>query len=173
MFGFTIPLPIRLLATILLLFGVATLGYIKGSAHADIELANYQAKAEKQITDLQKNNSQISSKVVIQYVDRVNTIHDKQIIYKTLISKTEPQHDLSKAWIELHNASASLTIPDTSLVSDKSPSGIMDIAALDVVVGNYAICHDNKEQLIALQKWIRDNQKAIDDANIKKSKEKK
>jgi hypothetical protein len=173
MFGFKIPLPIKLLATILLILGAATFGYIKGSSYAEVELSNYQTKAQKQIIELQKKNTVINDRIVVQYVDRVNTIHDKQIIYKTLISKTEPQHDLSKAWIELHDASASLTIPDTTLVSDNSPSGVMDTHALDVVVGNYATCNANKEQLILLQEWIKENKASIDAANIKSAKDKK
>lgn len=172
MFGM-IPLPVKLLAILFLVLGAAGWGYMKGSAYAEIELANYQAKAQKQITELEKKNTEISGHVVTEYVDRVNTIHDKEVIYKTITGKMEPQHDMSNGWVELHDAAARLANPDAVLASDKSPSGVMDNSALAVVIGNYAVCHENKEQLVSLQKWITDNKAAIDAANLKAPKDKK
>jgi hypothetical protein len=171
MFGM-IPFPVKIMAIIFIVLGAAGWGYMKGSAHAEIELANYQAKAEKQITELEKKNTEISGTVVTEYVDRVNTIHDKEIIYKTATAKMEPQHDMSNGWVELHDAAARLANPDAILASDKSPSGVMDNSALAVVISNYAIAHENKQQLISLQKWITDNKAAIDAANLKAPKEK-
>lgn len=171
MFGM-IPFPVKILAILFLVLGAAGWGYMKGSAHAEIELANYHAKAEKQISELEKKNTEISGHVVTEYVDRVNTIHDKEVIYKTATAKMEPQHDMSNGWVELHDAAARLANPDAILASDKSPSGIMDNSALAVVIGNYAVCHENKQQLISLQKWITDNKSAIDAANLKAPKEK-
>jgi hypothetical protein len=84
----------------------------------------------------------------------------------------EPQHDMSNGWVELHDAAARLANPDAILASDKSPSGVMDNSALAVVISNYAIAHENKQQLISLQKWITDNKAAIDAANLKAPKEK-
>lgn len=170
MFGM-IPLPIKIMAIIFIVLGAAGWGYMKGSAHAEIELANYQAKAEKQISDLKTENARISDNVTTEFVDRVNTIHDKEVIYKDRIVNLGGQHNMSNGWIELHDASARLANPDANLASDKASSGIMDNSALAVVIGNYAICHQNKQQLISLQKWIRDNQAAIEAANIKAPKE--
>ena len=81
MFGM-IPLPVKLMAIIFIVLGAAGWGYMKGSAHAEIELANYQAKAEKQISDLKTENAKISDNVTTEFVDRVNTIHDKEVIYR-------------------------------------------------------------------------------------------
>lgn len=171
MFGM-IPFPVKLMAIIFIVLGAAGWGYMKGSAHAEIELANYHAKAEKQIADLEQKNTEISGTVVTEYVDRINTIHDKEVIYKTATATLQPQSDMSNGWVELHDAAARLANPDAMLASDNSPSGVMDNSALAVVIGNYAICHENKQQLISLQKWINDNKAAIDAANIKAPKEK-
>lgn len=172
MFGM-IPLPVKIMAIIFIVLGAAGWGYMKGSAHAEIELANYQAKAEKQISDLKTQNAQISDNVVTEYVDRTNTIHDKEVIYRDrLVNLGEGSSNLSNGWIELHDASARLADPDAQLASDKSPSGVMDNAALAVVLSNYSVCHANKQQLISLQRWITDNKAAIDAANLKAPKEK-
>jgi hypothetical protein len=146
---------------------------MKGSAHAEIELANYQAKAETQISELKTENTRISDNVVTEYVDRTNTIHDKEIVYRDrLVDLGKGQNNLSNGWVELHDAAARLADPDAILASDKSPSGVMDNAALAVVLTNYRVAHENKQQLISLQKWIRDNQAAIEAANLKAPKDK-
>ena len=168
-----IPLPIKLMAILFIVLGAAGWGYMKGSAHAEIELANYQAGAEKQISDLKTENARISDNVTIEYVDRVNTIHDKEIIYRDKLVNLGPgTTEVSTGWVELHDAAAKLADPDAVLASDKSPSGVMDNAALAVVLTNYRVAHENKQQLISLQKWITDNRAAIEAANLKAPKEK-
>lgn len=172
MFGM-IPLPVKLMVIIFIVLGAAGWGYMKGSAHAEIELANYQAKAEKQISELKSENVRISDNVVTEYVDKVETIHQKETVYRDrLVNLGEGQNDLSNGWVELHDAAARLADPDAVLASDKSPSGVMDNAALAVVLSNYSSCHANKQHLISLQRWITDNQAAIEAANLKAPKEK-
>jgi hypothetical protein len=172
MFGM-IPFPVKIMAIIFIVLGAAGWGYMKGSAHAEIELANYQAKAETQISELKTENTRISDNVVTEYVDRTNTIHDKEIVYRDrLVNLGEGQNNLSNGWVELHDAAAKLADPDAVLASDLSPSGVMDNAALAVVLTNYRVAHENKQQLISLQRWIRDNQAAIEAANLKAPKEK-
>lgn len=169
MFGM-IPLPVKILAIVFLVAGAAGYGYMKGSAHAEVELANYRAAAEKQISDLKTQNAKISDNVVTEYVDRTNTIREKEIIYRDAAGGMKPQHDMSNGWVHLHDAAARLVNPDMQLASDASPSGVMDNSALAVVMNNYAICKQNSEQLTSLQKWIRDNQAAVNEVNAKKGK---
>jgi hypothetical protein len=57
------------------------------------------------------------------------------------------------------------------LVSDKSTSGIMDNAALAVVLTNYRVCHNNKQQLISLQNWFTESKTAFDANNVTAQKE--
>jgi hypothetical protein len=165
-----IPLPTKILGSIFIVLGAAWFGYTKGSAHAEVEIANYRAKAEKQISDLKTQNATISNKVVTEYVDRTNTIREKEIIYREASGKIEPQYNLSNGWVHLHDVAAKLVNPDMQLASDMSPSGVMDNAALSVVVSNYAICKRNSEQLTSLQKWIVDNKAAIEKSNADKAK---
>lgn len=170
MFGM-IPLPIKILAIVFIIVGAAGYGYMKGSAHAEVELANYRASAEKQISDLKTENAKISDNVVTEFVDRTDVIREKEVIYRDVAAKMQPQHDLSNGWIHLHDAAARLANPDMQLASDASPSGVMDNTALAVVMSNYAICKQNSEQLTSLQRWITDNKAAIDAANAKKGKD--
>lgn len=164
---------LKILGSVLIVIGAAWWGYSKGASHAEVELANYKSKAEKEISDLKTENARITGTVTTEYVDRVNTIHDKEIVYRDRLVNLGPgQYDLSNGWVELHDAAAKLADPDALLASDKSPSGIMDNAALAVVLSNYRVCHENKQQLISLQRWITDNRAAIEAANLKAPKEK-
>ncbi len=167
-----IPFPVKILAIIFLVLGAAGWGYMKGSAHAEVELANYQAKAEKQISDLKTENTRISDNVTTEFVENTNTIREKEIIYRDKLVNLGPgTSEVSTGWVELHDAAARLADPDAMLASDKSPSGVMDNAALAVVLTNYRVCHANKQQLISLQKWITENRAAIEAANLKAPKE--
>lgn len=165
-----IPLPIKILFMAFLLVTAAGWGYMRGSSHAEVELANFQAKSARQIAALEVENAKNSNKISIQYVDRVNTIHEKEVVYKNSIAQLPPQFDLSKGWVEIHDAAVKSVNPDTTLASDKTPSGVMDTSALSVVTSNYATCNQNKEQLLALQEWIRTTKASIEAANAKKGK---
>ena len=136
-----IPLYVKFTAIIFIVLGAAGWGYMKGSSHAEVEIAKYRTKAEKQISDLKTENIKISDNVTVKFVDRINTIHDKQVIYKDRIVNLGAQHDMSNGWVELHDAAARLANPDATLASDRAASGIMDNSALTVVIGNYSMCH--------------------------------
>lgn len=165
-----IPLPIKIMAIISIIASASGFGYIKGSAQAEAELSKYRAKAEKQISDLKTENTKISDNVVTKFVDRTNTVREKEIIYNNGAGQLEPKYDLSNGWVHLHDTAAKLADPDAQLAGDNTPSGVMDNAALAVVLSNYARCHENKEQLVALQIWITDNKAAIEKANSEKAK---
>lgn len=171
MFGL-IPMPVKIFAILFIVLGAAGWGYMKGSAQAEIALANYKAAAEKQISDLKTENARISDNVTTQFVDRTNTIREKEVIYRDASTNLGATVALSNGWIHLHDSAARMINPDMTLAADKAPSGIMDNTALTVVMGNYSICKQNAEQLEALQKWIRDNQAAVKAANEKKGEDK-
>ena len=170
MFGM-IPLPYKLLAGLALIAGVFFYGYTKGSAHGEAELAKFSAKANKQIAELEKKNQEISNHVQVEYVDRVNTIREKEYVYRDIAQGSVPrQHTMSNGWVYTHDASASSSDADASRASDASPSGIADTTALVGIIGNYSRCMQNSQQLISLQRWINDNKAAIEEAEAKAKK---
>lgn len=170
MFGM-IPLPYKLLAGVALIIGVFFYGYMKGSAYAEAELQRFAAEKNKVIADLEKKNSEISNKVVTEYVDRVNVIKEKEYVYKNLAQTSVPsQHDMSNGWVFTHDISASSGDADPARASDATASGITDTTALVGIITNYSRCQQNAQQLIALQKWITDNKAEVDRINAEKSK---
>ena len=158
-----IPLPYKLLAGAALMAGIFFYGYMKGSAHAEAELARFSAQKSEQIAELERKNSAISTEVVTEYVDRTNTIREKEYVYLDAAKNTVPsQHIMSNGWVYTHDLSATSGDADATRASDASPSGITDTTALLTIISNYANCQTNAEQLRQLQQWIIQNKEAVD-----------
>jgi hypothetical protein len=171
MFGM-IPLPYKLLAGAALILGVFVFGYMKGSAYAEAELQRFAAKASAQVAELEKKNSEISNDVVTEYVDRTNTIREKEYVYVDAAKDSVPsQSVMSNGWVFTHDISASASDADATRSSDASPSAIKDTDALIGIIRNYAICQSNSVQLVELQRWISENKMAVD-AMAKENKKK-
>jgi phage FluMu gp28-like protein len=172
MFGM-IPLPYKLLAAAALLIGIFFYGYMKGSAYAEAELQRFAAESATKVAELEKKNAEISGKVVTEFVDRTNTIREKEYVYLDHAKNTVPsQSVLSNGWVFTHDASASNGDADATRSSDASPSGIKDNEALLTIVSNYSRCLQNNQQLTSLQEWINNNKRAVDEANTEKGKKK-
>jgi hypothetical protein len=136
---------------------------MKGSAHAEAELARFSAQKSEQIAELERKNSAISTEVVTEYVDRTNTIREKEYVYLDAAKNTVPsQHVMSNGWVYTHDLSATSGNADSTRASDASPSGIADTTALVGIITNYSRCQQNAEQLRQLQQWIIQNKEAVD-----------
>jgi hypothetical protein len=158
-----IPLPYKLLAGAALMAGIFVFGYMKGSAYAEAELARFSAQKSEQIAELERKNSAISTEVVTEYVDRTNTIREKEYVYIDAAKDTVPnQSVMSNGWVFTHDISASAGDADAARSSDASPSAVKDTDALIGIIRNYAICQSNSVQLVELQRWISENKMAVD-----------
>ena len=136
---------------------------MKGSAYAEAELARFAAKASEQVAELEKKNAEISNDVVTEYVDRTNTIREKEYVYLDAAKDVVPnQSVMSNGWVFTHDISASAGDADASRSSDASPSAVKDTDALIGIIRNYAICQSNSVQLVELQRWISENKMAVD-----------
>ena len=160
-----IPLPYKLLAGAALIIGVFFYGYMKGSAYAEAELARFAQKHAEQVAALEKKNAEISNNVQVEYVDRVNTIREKEYVYRDIAQGSVPsQSVMSNGWVYTHDISATNGNADPARASDATPSGITDVTALVGIIGNYSRCQQNAQQLASLQRWINENKEAIDKA---------
>ncbi len=165
MFSF-IPLPYKLLIIVFLLAGALSVGYVKGLEKSKQILAEYEAKANAQIAELEKKNSEISNKVITEYVDKVRTVKEKEYVYRDQAQTVVPSRaELSSGWVYLHDASAKGLPAVPARSADEASSGIKDTVALETIVGNYSVCIQNAQQLAGLQRWINDTKAAVDKAN--------
>lgn len=168
-----IPLPYKLLAIGAIVIGVFFYGYMKGSAYAEAELARFAQKHAEQVAELERKNQEISNNVQVEYVDRVQTIREKEYVYRDLAQTAVPnQFNMSNGWVYTHDISASASDADPTRVADESPSGVTDTSALIGIIGNYSRCQQNAQQLASLQRWIRDNQEAVEKTAVEAKKKK-
>ena len=157
--------------TIVATVGAYFVGYTKGVAKGEIKIAEFSSEAEKKIISLNKQIIEAEGKIVIQYVDKIKKIKEKEYVYVNASKENVPsQYDLSSGWVYLHDVSAKGSDADTSSAADETASGVRDNQALAVVVTNYSRCRENSEQLTALQTWITTTQSAVEISNGNKVK---
>lgn len=102
-------------------------------------------------------------KVVTQYVDRVQVVREKgDTIIKEVPVYVDREADracvVPVGFVRVHDsAAANVPVGDPGS-SDAAPSGVALSAVAASVAGNYTTCHENAEQLIALQARVRDTE---------------
>lgn len=145
-------------AIIIAAVSILTFTYLRGYDKAEdkylAEIAAFNAQAQLLESRLEAALAHVEVKVVTEYVDRVQTIKEKEYVYRDKIVTVPSKCELSSGWVLLHDASARGDDADSTGVTDATPSGVKDTEALDGIVGNYSICQQNAEQLKALQDWV-------------------
>ncbi|WP_419685786.1 hypothetical protein ACN22W_00980 [Burkholderia theae] len=102
-------------------------------------------------------------KVVTQYVDRVQVVREKgDTIIKKVPVYVDREADracvVPVGFVRVHDgAVANVPVGDPGS-ADAAPSGVALSAVAATVAGNYTTCHENAEQLIALQARVRDTE---------------
>lgn len=102
-------------------------------------------------------------KVVTQYVDRVQVVREKgDTIIKEVPVYVDREADracvVPVGFVRVHDGAASNVPVGDPGSADAAPSGIALSAVAATVAGNYTTCHENAEQLIALQARVRDTE---------------
>lgn len=119
-----------------------------------------QAQEDKAAKALQVKSDAASVKVVTKYVEKQAEVKVKKEIIKQEViryvqSKSKSCH-LDAQWVLHHDRAAANTVSDTSRRNHETTSS----AALPTITDNYGICHDTREQLLACQSWIKEQQGA-------------
>ena len=156
-----IPWPYRWLALVLLAAALIGFGWIKGAGHIQ---AQWDAAAQKQtlqVTAIRERQAQATVKVVTQYVDRVRVVREKgDTIIKEVPVYVPVQADaactINRGFVRLHDAAAAGDLPEPAGDADATAAGIALSTVAETVAGNYQSCHENAEQLRALQTWVRE-----------------
>ena len=132
----------------------AGLGYIKGSASRNPEIAELHAAirtAQVLADEAEAKAAKTAAKVVVEYRDRIKTIREVTPGEIQLVEVVR-QSDctLSPAWRVLHDSAASGSSP----AQDSSgPVGAAE--AIETVTENYRIARENAARLEALQSLVK------------------
>jgi hypothetical protein len=154
-----IPWPYRLLALAALAIALVGFGWIKGAGHVQ---ARWDASVQQQTlqaTAVSERQAQATVEVVTEYVDRVRVVREKgDTIIKEVPVYVPVQADaacsINRGFVRLHDAAAAGDLPEPARDADAAAAGIALSAVAGTVAGNYQSCHENTEQLRALQVWL-------------------
>lgn len=105
-----------------------------------------------------------SKQVEIKYIEKIKEVKGKtNVIIKEVPKYITKESDnrciLPKSAIVLHDSATNGEIPDTTRSIDESPSEVKLSDYSRTVIENYGSCLENSEQLIAIQNWIKEQQK--------------
>jgi len=143
-------------------------GHDVGTAEGEAKIQALVDEATKLKADLEKEQSKIKEKVVIEYVDKIKVVKEKEYVYVDQAKNAVPsQYNLSNGWVYLHDQAVSPgnSLPDSARVTDATASDTKDNQALAVILGNYSICLQNAQQLTSLQQYFLETKKSIDAQN--------
>ena len=161
-----IPWPYRLLAMAALAVALVGFGWVKGAGHVQAEWDFATGKQALQVAVFNQRQAEATVQVVTKYVDRVKVVRETgDTIIKEVPVYVPAEADaacvLSRGFVRLHDAAAAGRLPQAAGAADALPAGIALSAVAGTVADNYERCHENAEQLTALQSWIREMEKAV------------
>lgn len=160
-----IPWPYRLLTWVALAAALVGAGWFKGAGHVQHQWDAAVAEQARQVAKVEKQQAEATVQVVTRYIDRVKVIREKgdAIIKEVPVyvpSEADAVCTIHRGFVRLHDAAASNVIPRAAEPADARPAGIALSAVATTLADNYQRCHENAEQLIALQDWVRQMQAA-------------
>lgn len=154
-----IPWSYRLMALAALAVALVGFGWVKGASHVQAQWDAADQQQALQAAAIRERQAQATVKVVTQYVDRVRVIREKgDTIIKEVPVYVPVEADaactINRGFVRLHDAAAAGELPEPAGAADAAAAGIALSAVAGTVTENYRTCHENAEQLRALQAWV-------------------
>ena len=155
-----VPWPYRLLALAVLGIALFGFGWLKGASHVQAQWDAASAAQQQAQAQIQTRQAEATVQVVTQYVDRIQVVREKGDTLIQEIPIYVPVHadaacTVHRGFVSLHDAAAAGKLPEPARDADAPAEGLALSAVAATVVTNYQTCHENSEQLKALQDWIR------------------
>jgi len=153
-------MPIQVASIIALVFGV----YMEGGISNQEKWEAKVAEAKLEMAKKETASSEVTTKVVTKYVTKVQIVKEKgdviiKEVPKYITKESDAKCPIPNAFVVLHDGASRNEVPDATRLADEGTSTTKLSTVTETVVGNYSICHQNAEQLKALQEWIREQQK--------------
>ena len=159
-----IPAPYRLLGSALLAAALVSIGWVKGATYVQNKWDAENTHQSLQVATVKKLQAEATVQIITKYVDRVKVVREAgDTIIKEVSTYVPLEADaacvLSRDFVRLHDAAAAGRLPDSAGGADASAPGIALSTVASTVADNYERCHENAEQITALQQWIREGER--------------
>ena len=152
--------PYRLLVLTALGIALFGFGWLKGASHVQAQWDAATATQQQAQAQAQTRQAEATVQVVTQYVDRIQVVREKgdtliQEVPVYVPVQADAACTVHRGFVSLHDAAAAGELPQPARDADAPAEGLALSAVAATVVTNYQTCHENAEQLKALQDWIR------------------
>ena len=157
------PIPkreiVQIISGIILIASAYNLGIDQERSEWELKVA----QMNEEIATLEAQSNKVTTQVVTKYVDRVKIVKENSdaIVNQVPVFIDQTADDrciVPTGFVVLHDAAAKNEVPDSTRDSNADPSGVKLSAVASTVAGNYGNCHQNSEQLKALQDWVREQE---------------
>lgn len=150
-----IPWYYRAAAVAALLLAMCGWCYHKGSQNVQESWDRSILEADLKLAKNLVERGNITSRVVTKYVDRIVTIAGNTKIITKEIPKYVPIDtcSLPSGFRVLHDAAVTGSVPDPAGILNAAPVTAQDVTG--TIIDNYTSCLLNREQLLSLQEWVR------------------
>lgn len=131
--------------------------YLKGRQDGREALLTEQFKVAGQVV---KRQEKVTERVVVEYRDVVRVVKEKGEEVIREVEKLVPADGcvLDGGFRVLHDAAADGRLPSAAGGAHGPAAPVDQVAAAETVAVNYLACHQNAEQLKALQGWVQKQQ---------------
>lgn len=138
----------------LLIAGVFGYGWLSGANSVHEDWDNDTATRLLSVSKFKNTQARTTERVVTEYVyvDRVVTQKADTIIKEVPVYVKVDHPPLSGGFRLLFDAAATNQPADAAKIADAEPVSAQDVAA--TTAENFKTCHQQREQLIALQTWV-------------------
>lgn len=153
-------LPIQVGSLLLIVFGTFMEGAISNQEAWLVKVADLKVK----VAQVETKSAEKTTEIVTKYVTKVQVVKEKgdviiKEVPKYITKESDAKCALPNSFVMLHDSASKNEVPDSTRVADETTSGVKLSTATGTVVGNYSICHQNSEQLKALQEWVKEQEK--------------
>jgi acyl-CoA synthetase (AMP-forming)/AMP-acid ligase II len=151
---------IKGLSSIIFMLGI----FLEGGFVTEMSWRYKTRETEHQIAQLQLKSDQASHKVVYKYIERTKIVKEKSNAIQSKIpeyvnKEADANCTIPESAIVLHDAAAKNELPDPASGAIKGASNVTLSKLLDTTVLNYGTFYEVREQLKALQDWVREQKK--------------
>lgn len=153
--------PIQLTGVVLLVAGV----YFKGGYSTEMAWRVKVDEMNAQIDKIKAESNKASKQVVYKYIERTKVVKEKNNAIRNQVTKyvskeADANCTIPGSAVVLHDAAAKNIVPDsTTGVNEGAARDVTLSRLLDTTVLNYGTFYEVKEQLKALQDWVREQKK--------------
>ncbi len=134
-------------------------GFVLGWRFAGYKCAAVEVSADTKLVAAAAREQQATDAVVTHFVDtEQHRSAARAAIKKDISHEVSADIVLPPVYRVLHDAAATGTVPGAADLADARPVAAQDLA--ETVAENYGACEANRQQLISLQEWVR-NQRGI------------